>query len=151
MSIIVSFLIQAGLGILARNIENVFPKIKKILGLKADAPEKEVASALENMSDAQLQALLTLQYHTVVESEVTKRLEIDNAAADSWLTRHIRPLALGVLTVFYMLFITFCAIFVNNISKDVLGIIEVINQYLFLLLTTVYGFYFGGRTFEKTR
>ena len=78
------------------------------------------------------------------QSQVTERWKSD-MASDSMLSKNIRPMVLIYLTVVF----TICSFFDGNI-----GSFEVAEEYIPIfqsLLITVYGAYFVGRTWEKSK
>lgn len=78
------------------------------------------------------------------QAQVTDRWKAD-MVSDSWLSKNIRPLVLIYLTVVF----TILAFFDGNI-----GGFKVAEQYTPIfqsLLITVYGAYFVGRTWEKSK
>ena len=78
------------------------------------------------------------------QEQVTERWKAD-MASDSFLSKNIRPLVLIFLTIVF----TILAFFDGNI-----GGFSVAEQYIPIfqsLLITVYGAYFVGRTWEKTK
>ena len=97
----------------------------------------------------QLQAKMKetiLNYELSIESELTKRLQLD-MASDSWWSKNIRPLSLAFLLVI----VTLLAFTDGNI---------VVGEYTFsiqkdwidlfrALLLMAFGFYFGSRGIEK--
>lgn len=148
--LIKQILLSKGLDLLVKGGAAIMGKLKSALGLKPDAKDEDVASALEKMDPEQFKKILDLEYYLKLEEEATKRLEIDNNAADSWLTKHIRPLSLITITVFYLLYTLGVSIFINNVEgTDQISLIQSFNQNLFVLLTTITSFYFGGRSYEK--
>ena len=78
------------------------------------------------------------------QTQVTERWKLD-MQSDSFLSKNIRPLVLIYLTVIF----TALAFFDGNI-----GGFKVAEEYIPIfqsLLITVYGAYFVGRTWEKSR
>jgi|DEB0MinimDraft_6_1074348.scaffolds.fasta_scaffold04473_9 hypothetical protein len=159
MSAIASILISKGLPILAGAILNrvidkkggkLFSKIKEKLGMKKAATETEVEAKLEQgLTQEEFNSLMELQYEIKLEEEVTKRLEIDNRA-DSWFTRHIRPLSLAFVTIATITFF-FVAIFMEITTQQKADLVQVLGNYLFMLNSGIFGFYFGGRSWEKVK
>ena len=157
MTAIASLLLSKGLPILASAILSgvikkgggkLWDKFTSKLGLKKKASEEEVKDKLERgLTKEEFDALLEFQYDVRVEEEVTKRLEIDNNA-DSWLTKHIRPLALIVVTAATIIFF-FTAMLMDIETPQQADLIEVLGNYLFMLNAGIFSFYFGGRSWEK--
>lgn len=76
------------------------------------------------------------------EKEISKRHEYD-MQSDSWLSKNIRPITLAFL-LFVFVIITFSD---GNIGQFTLNT-EYVPVYQ-TLLSTVFMFYFGGRSIEK--
>jgi hypothetical protein len=87
---------------------------------------------------------LIANYETQMEKEITSRWQAD-MNSDSWLSKNIRPLVLAFLVVstVLMIFIDAGAIAFNVEEKW--------TDLLQLVLITVIGAYFGGRSLEKTK
>ena len=87
---------------------------------------------------------LIANYEVEMEKNITSRWEAD-LKSDSWLSKNVRPLVLIFLIICTMLLI----------FKDAGTIkFEVKSSWVDLLqlvLITVIGAYFGGRSFEKTK
>jgi len=113
-----------------KNIGNVIDKLTTTKEEKLEA-QRLIQEILEKAdSDAQ--------------EQVTERWKAD-MASDSFLSKNIRPLVLIFLTIVF----TILAFFDGNI-----GGFSVAEQYIPIfqsLLITVYGAYFVGRTWEKTK
>lgn len=80
------------------------------------------------------------------EKEITERHKTD-MASDSWWSKNIRPLCLAFLTcstVFFIWLTTY-----SDLSAVQFATLQEWKPLLVTLLTTVYIFYFGGRTIEK--
>ena len=81
---------------------------------------------------------------TEAQKQVSARWTAD-MASDSKLSKNIRPLVLIYLTVIF----TACAFFDGNIGQ-----FKIAEEYIPIfqtLLVTVYGAYFVGRSWEKTK
>ena len=87
---------------------------------------------------------LIASYETQMEKEITARWQSD-MKSDSWLSKNIRPLVLAFLVVstVLMIFIDAGAIKFNVEEKW--------TDLLQLVLITVIGAYFGGRSLEKVK
>ena len=87
---------------------------------------------------------LVASYEVEMEKTITDRWKSD-MASDSWLSKNVRPLVLVFLVVstVLMIFIDAGAIEFNVESKW--------TDLLQLVLITVIGAYFGGRSLEKTK
>ena len=153
MTAIASLLLSKGLPILAGALLNkvgpkLLEKIGSRLGLSKKATEKDIERELEKgLTEEQFVQLTELQHLIAVEEEVTKRLAIDNSS-DSWLTRHIRPLSLITMTLAIIIFF-FCSIFMTIETQQKADTIVALGNYLFMLNTGIFSFYFGGRSWEK--
>jgi len=64
---------------------------------------------------------------------------------DNWLSKNVRPLVLSFLVVSTILLIFIDGIFAKfNVGESWISLLE-------LVLITVIGAYFGGRSFEKVK
>jgi hypothetical protein len=64
---------------------------------------------------------------------------------DTWLSKNVRPLVLLIFVTSTILLIFIDGIFAKfNVSESWIGLLE-------LVLITVIGAYFGGRSFEKVK
>lgn len=93
-----------------------------------------------------MNALVDLQYTVAIEDEVTKRLAIDNSS-DSRLTKHIRPIMMIFTSVSAIAY--FFALSILSFDIEKIEIIKTFGNYLFMLNTGIFSFYFGGRSWEK--
>jgi hypothetical protein len=87
---------------------------------------------------------LVASYQSNLEKEITSRWEAD-MHSDSWLAKNIRPMTLAFLVVSTVLLIFIDA-----------GVIDFVveskwTDLLQLVLITVIGAYFGGRSLEKVK
>tara|TARA_Y100000593_G_C4309652_1_gene337705 strand:+ start:106 stop:501 length:396 start_codon:yes stop_codon:yes gene_type:complete len=87
---------------------------------------------------------LVANYETQMEKEITSRWQAD-MNSDSWLSKNIRPLVLAFLVVSTVLMIFIDAGVIAFVVE------EKWTDLLQLVLITVIGAYFGGRSFEKTK
>ena len=87
---------------------------------------------------------LIANYETEMEKNITDRWKAD-MNSDSWLSKNVRPLVLIFLVVCTVLMIFIDA---GTISFTVE---QKWTDLLQLVLITVIGAYFGGRSFEKTK
>ena len=87
---------------------------------------------------------LVANYEIEMEKNITDRWKAD-MNSDSWLSKNIRPLVLAFLVVSTVLMIFIDAGTINFIVE------EKWTDLLQLVLITVIGAYFGGRSFEKTK
>ena len=87
---------------------------------------------------------LISNYEVEMEKNLTERWKMD-MASDSWLSKNIRPLVLVFLVVSTVLLIFIDAGAINFIVQDKW------TDLLQLVLITVIGAYFGGRSLEKVK
>ncbi len=87
---------------------------------------------------------LIASYETQMEKEITSRWQAD-MKSDSWLSKNIRPLVLAFLVVSTVLLIFIDAGVINFVVEAKW------TDLLQLVLITVIGAYFGGRSLEKTK
>jgi len=87
---------------------------------------------------------LVANYEVEMEKNITSRWEAD-MKSDSWLSKNVRPLVLIFLVVCTMLIIFVDAGKLNFNVKD--SYIDLLQ----LVLITVIGAYFGGRSLEKVK
>ena len=87
---------------------------------------------------------LVSSYEVEMEKNITERWKMD-MASDSWLSKNIRPLVLVCLVVSTVLLIFIDAGAINFIVQDKW------TDLLQLVLITVIGAYFGGRSLEKVK
>ena len=87
---------------------------------------------------------LMSSYEVEMEKNITERWKMD-MQSDSWLSKNIRPLVLVFLVVSTVLLIFIDAGAINFIVQDKW------TDLLQLVLITVIGAYFGGRSFEKVK
>ena len=98
----------------------------------------------EKLEAAQKIKELVSNYEVEMEKTITDRWKSD-MASDSWLSKNVRPMVLIFLVVstVLMIFIDAGAISFNVEPKW--------TDLLQLVLITVIGAYFGGRSLEKTK
>ena len=87
---------------------------------------------------------LVAQYETQMEKEITSRWQAD-MKSDSWLSKNLRPLVLAFLVISTVLLIFIDAGAINFVVE------QKWTDLLQLVLITVIGAYFGGRSFEKVK
>ena len=113
---------------------------------------KGVGGVIDNLhtsKEEKLEAELKIKeliasYETQMEKEITSRWQAD-MKSDSWLSKNIRPLVLAFLVVCTVLMIFIDAGSINFVVE------EKWTDLLQLVLITVIGAYFGGRTMEKRK
>jgi len=96
----------------------------------------------EKLAAAQKVKELIASYEIEMEKQVTSRWEAD-MNSDSWLSKNVRPLVLVFLVVSTVLMIFIDAGTINFVVEAKW------TDLLQLVLITVIGAYFGGRTLEK--
>ena len=87
---------------------------------------------------------LVASYEIEMEKNITERWKMD-MQSDSWLSKNIRPLVLVFLVVSTVLMIFIDAGTINFVVEDKW------TDLLQLVLITVIGAYFGGRSLEKVK
>tara|TARA_R110000796_G_scaffold110310_3_gene221764 strand:- start:688 stop:1068 length:381 start_codon:yes stop_codon:yes gene_type:complete len=118
----------------------------------AGALVKSVGGVLDNLTTSKAEKLearikikeIIASYETEMEKNVTSRWQSD-MNSDSWLSKNVRPVVLLFLVVCTMLLIFIDAGKLNFNVKD--SYVDLLQ----LVLITVIGAYFGGRSFEKTK
>ena len=124
----------------------------KIFSSGATELVKGVGGVLDNLTTSKEEKLaaeqkikeLVANYEVEMEKNITSRWEAD-LKSDSWLSKNVRPLTLVFLIVCTMLLIFIDA---GAISFDVKDSYVDLLQ---LVLITVIGAYFGGRSLEKVK
>ena len=87
---------------------------------------------------------LIASYETQMEKEISSRWQAD-MASDSWLSKNVRPLVLVFLVIATVLLIFIDAGAINfTVEAKWTDLLQ-------LVLITVIGAYFGGRSLEKTK
>ena len=128
---------------------NVLSKI--FSGGAADLVEG-VGNALDGLTTSKEEKLeakrkikeLVANYEVEMEKNITSRWEAD-LKSDSWFSKNVRPLTLVFLIVCTMLLIFIDAGAINFNVKD--SYVDLLQ----LVLITVIGAYFGGRSLEKVK
>jgi len=126
--------------------------MKKLLSLLSGGLIKDVGNVIDKLTTTDEERLAAKQKIQELlekadqdaQTQVTERWKLD-MQSDSFLSKNIRPLVLIYLTVIF----TVLAFFDGNI-----GGFQVDEAYIPIfqsLLITVYGAYFVGRTWEKTK
>ena len=113
---------------------------------------KGIGGVIDNLhtsKDEKLAAELKIKqlisnYEIEMEKEVTSRWEAD-MKSDSWLSKNIRPLVLAFLVVSTVLMIFIDAGTINFVVEAKW------TDLLQIVLITVIGAYFGGRSLEKVK
>jgi hypothetical protein len=113
---------------------------------------KGVGGVIDNLHTSQDEKLeaerkikeLIANYEVEMEKNITSRWEAD-LKSDSWLSKNVRPMVLIFLIICTMLLIFIDAGALKFEVKDTWV------DLLQLVLITVIGAYFGGRSFEKVK
>ena len=87
---------------------------------------------------------LVSDYETKMEAKITDRWKSD-MNSDSWLSKNVRPMVLIFLVVCTVLMIFIDAGTISFVVED--KWVDLLQ----LVLITVIGAYFGGRSFEKSK
>ena len=87
---------------------------------------------------------LVASYQNTLEKEISSRWKAD-MDSDSWLSKNVRPLVLIFLVISTVLLIFIDAGIINFVVEAKW------TDLLQLVLITVIGAYFGGRSLEKTK
>ena len=127
---ILSKVFSAGAGKLVQNVGNVIDSLT--------TTDEEKLAAEAKIKD------LIMSYEAEMQKQVTERWKVD-MQSDSWLSKNIRPLVLIFLCVSTVLLIFIDA---GVISFEVKASWVDLLQ---LVLITVIGAYFGGRSLEKVK
>ena len=126
--------------------------LNKIFSSGATALVKGVGDVIDNLhtsKDEKLAAELKVKelianYEVQMEKEISSRWEAD-MKSDSWLAKNVRPLTLVFLVISTVLLIFIDAGAINFVVEDKW------TDLLQLVLITVIGAYFGGRSLEKIK
>ena len=121
---------SAGAGELVKNVGGVIDNLTTSKEEKLEA-ERKVKELISN-------------YEIEMEKNITERWKMD-MQSDSWLSKNIRPLVLVFLVVSTVLLIFIDAGAISFIVQDKW------TDLLQLVLITVIGAYFGGRSLEKVK
>ena len=126
--------------------------LNKIFSAGAADLVKNVGGVLDNLTTSKEEKLeaerkikgLIANYEVEMEKNITARWEVD-LKSDSWLSKNVSPLVLIFLIVCTMLLIFIDAGALKFNVKD--SYIDLLQ----LVLITVIGAYFGGRSLEKVK
>ena len=99
---------------------------------------EEKAAAEKSIKD------MIMSYEAEMQKQVTERWKLD-MNSDSWLSKNIRPLVLVFLVISTVLLVFIDAGFIKFDVKD--SYVDLLQ----LVLITVIGAYFGGRSLEKVK
>ena len=126
--------------------------LSKIFSSGATELVKGVGSVIDNLTTSKEEKLeaerkvkeLVSSYEIEMEKNITERWKMD-MQSDSWLSKNIRPLVLVFLVVSTVLLIFIDAGAISFTVQDKW------TDLLQLVLITVIGAYFGGRSLEKVK
>ena len=126
--------------------------LDKLFGGGAADLVKNVGGVIDNLHTSKEEKLaaeqkvkeLVANYEIEMEKNITDRWKAD-MNSDSWLSKNIRPLVLAFLVVCTVLMIFIDAGSINFVVE------QKWTDLLQLVLITVIGAYFGGRTMEKRK
>ena len=126
--------------------------LSKIFSSGATELIKGVGGVIDNLHTSKEEKLeaerkiqdLVANYEVEMEKNITERWKMD-MQSDSWLSKNIRPLVLVFLVVATVLLIFIDAGAISFTVQDKW------TDLLQLVLITVIGAYFGGRSLEKTK
>tara|TARA_Y100001937_G_scaffold105519_1_gene146434 strand:+ start:5171 stop:5563 length:393 start_codon:yes stop_codon:yes gene_type:complete len=126
--------------------------ISKILSSGATELVKGVGGVIDNLHTSKEEKLaaeakikdMIMGYEAEMQKQVTERWKMD-MQSDSWLSKNIRPLVLVFLVVSTVLLIFIDAGAIKFTVQDKW------TDLLQLVLITVIGAYFGGRSLEKVK
>ena len=126
--------------------------LDKLFGGGASDLVKNVGGVIDNLHTSKEEKLeaeqkikeLIANYEVEMEKNITDRWKAD-MNSDSWLSKNIRPLVLTFLVVCTVLMIFIDAGSINFVVE------QKWTDLLQLVLITVIGAYFGGRSFEKAK
>ena len=126
--------------------------LTKIFSAGAGELVKSVGGVIDNLHTSKEEKLeaeqkikeLIASYEVQMEKEISSRWDAD-MKSDSWLSKNVRPLVLVFLVVATVLMIFIDAGTINFVVEAKW------TDLLQLVLITVIGAYFGGRSLEKTK
>ena len=126
--------------------------LTKIFSSGAGELVKSVGGVIDNLHTSDEERLaaeakikdLVMGYEAEMQKQITERWKMD-MASDSWLSKNIRPLVLVFLVVATVLLIFIDAGAISFVVEDKW------TDLLQLVLITVIGAYFGGRSLEKVK
>jgi len=126
--------------------------LTSIFSSGASALVKSVGGVIDNLHTSKEEKLeaeqkikeLIASYEVQMEKEISSRWDAD-MKSDSWLSKNVRPLVLVFLVVATVLMIFIDAGTINFVVEAKW------TDLLQLVLITVIGAYFGGRSLEKVK
>ena len=126
--------------------------LTKIFSAGAGELVKSVGGVIDNLTTSKEEKLAAEQkvkelisnYEIEMEKNITERWKMD-MQSDSWLSKNIRPLVLIFLVVSTVLLVFIDAGVISfEVKTSWVDLLQ-------LVLITVIGAYFGGRSFEKVK
>ena len=126
--------------------------ISKIFSAGAGELVKNVGGVIDNLTTSKEEKLeaerkikdLVMGYEAEMQKQVTERWSMD-MKSDSWLSKNIRPLVLIFLVVSTVLLVFIDAgVIAFEVKASWVDLLQ-------LVLITVIGAYFGGRSLEKVK
>ena len=126
--------------------------LQKVFSSGAGKLIKDVGGVLDDLTTSKEEKLAAQQkikelisnHELEMQKQVTNRWEAD-MKSDSWLSKNVRPLVLIFLVVSTVLMIFIDAgLIAFNVEQKWTDLLQ-------LVLITVIGAYFGGRSIEKTK
>jgi hypothetical protein len=126
--------------------------LSQIFSSGAEGLVKGVGDVIDNLTTSKEEKLaaelkikeLISNYEIEMEKNVTSRWQVD-MQSDSWLSKNVRPIVLIFLVVCTVLMIFIDAGTINfNVEEKWTDLLQIV-------LITVIGAYFGGRSFEKIK
>ncbi len=126
--------------------------ISKIFSAGATELVKGVGSVIDNIHTSKEEKLdaelkineLILKHEAEIEKEISSRWSVD-MKSDSWLSKNVRPMVLIFLVVSTVLLVFIDAgVIAFEVKSTWVDLLQ-------LVLITVIGSYFGGRSLEKVK
>ena len=126
--------------------------ISKLFSAGAGELIKNVGGVIDNLTTSKEEKLeaerkikdMIMGYEAEMQKQVTERWKVD-MASDSWLSKNIRPLVLIFLVVSTVLLVFIDAgVIAFEVKASWVDLLQ-------LVLITVIGAYFGGRSLEKVK
>ena len=126
--------------------------LSKIFSAGATELVKNVGGVIDSLHTSKEEKLaaeakikdMIMGYEAEIQKQVTERWKMD-MNSDSWLSKNIRPLVLVFLVISTVLLVFIDAGFITFQVQDKW------TDLLQLVLITVIGAYFGGRSLEKVK
>ena len=118
--------------------------IKNLIGNAGEILDQVITTDEERLEAKRKLKELMLSHEAQMEQNITDRWKSD-MASDSWLSKNVRPLMLIFVMVCTMLLIFIDAGFIA------FEVEEKWTDLLTVVLITIVGSYFGGRSLEKVR